>query len=209
MRPFNTHPARRLAALLTVAGLAAALLGACGGDDAPEAASSTATPIPTATPFAVRPEPIIVAGGVNASTETVYLVEAGDTLLAIAARFGSTVDAILEANDLSDASLLAIGQQLRIPGSDAGGAVQDGTAPVPAADDAASADGAAGTDGVGTGNAAAADGDVYIVEPGDTAFDIALRFDVSLQELAAANGLSEDELANLHAGDELFLPRPR
>jgi LysM repeat protein len=61
-----------------------------------------ATPAPTPTPT-VTPTPII------------YLVQSGDTLLAIAAQFGVTAEAIQEANGIVDPRRLQIGQELIIP----------------------------------------------------------------------------------------------
>ena len=45
----------------------------------------------------------------------VYVVQAGDTLYDIAERFGSTVEAIVAANDIVDARLIGVGQRLYIP----------------------------------------------------------------------------------------------
>lgn len=45
----------------------------------------------------------------------VYVVEPGDTLYSIAERFGSTVEAIVAANDIADARLINPGQKLIIP----------------------------------------------------------------------------------------------
>jgi murein DD-endopeptidase MepM/ murein hydrolase activator NlpD len=45
----------------------------------------------------------------------VYEVQPGDTLYAIALRFDSTVEAIVEANNIEDARLIHVGQQLVIP----------------------------------------------------------------------------------------------
>ena len=50
-----------------------------------------------------------------------YIVQSGDTLGSIAARFGVTVDAILRANNLSSANYLYLGQSLIIPTSGGGG----------------------------------------------------------------------------------------
>jgi murein DD-endopeptidase MepM/ murein hydrolase activator NlpD len=47
------------------------------------------------------------------------------------------------------------------------------------------------------------DGPVYIVQDGDNLWDIALRFNVSLEELQAANDLSG---GNIYVGDRLVIP---
>lgn len=52
----------------------------------------------------------------NGDGET-YTVQAGDTLWAIAAEHGTTVDAIVDASDISDANLIVVGQELTIPAS--------------------------------------------------------------------------------------------
>ncbi|GBF10865.1 MAG: LysM peptidoglycan-binding domain-containing protein [Tepidibacillus sp.] len=44
-----------------------------------------------------------------------YIVQPGDTLWAIAARFGTTPQAIMQANGLTDPNLLYVGQRLIIP----------------------------------------------------------------------------------------------
>ena len=45
----------------------------------------------------------------------VYIVQSGDTLGGIAARFGCQVDAIMRANNITDANALQVGKQLNIP----------------------------------------------------------------------------------------------
>jgi LysM repeat protein len=64
------------------------------------------TPLPSATPT-ITPTPII------------YLVESGDNLLSIAAKYGTTAEAIQEANGVLDPRRLLIGQALLIPLDDA------------------------------------------------------------------------------------------
>jgi len=56
-----------------------------------------------------------VEKGAEAEDLPEYVVQPGDTLFAIAERFGSTVEAIVAANDIADPSLIAVGQKLRIP----------------------------------------------------------------------------------------------
>ncbi len=45
----------------------------------------------------------------------VYAVVAGDTLYAIARRFGTTVDALVKANNIANPNLIRVGQVLKIP----------------------------------------------------------------------------------------------
>lgn len=45
----------------------------------------------------------------------VYVVQRGDTLSSIAARFGCTLDELIRVNQIADPNTLQVGQQLRIP----------------------------------------------------------------------------------------------
>lgn len=62
--------------------------------------------LPTSTPI-----PPDLARG----TILTYSIQAGDTLAGIAALFNSTVDAIIEENELEDPNAIFVGQQLDIP----------------------------------------------------------------------------------------------
>jgi murein DD-endopeptidase MepM/ murein hydrolase activator NlpD len=53
--------------------------------------------------------------GAAESAPSVYVVRSGDTLFDIARRFGTTVRAITNANEIADPSLLEVGQRLVIP----------------------------------------------------------------------------------------------
>ena len=61
---------------------------------------------PTSTP---------VPGDIPRGTRFTYLVLPGDTLAGIAAKFNSTVDAIMEANDIDDPNALSAYVELQIP----------------------------------------------------------------------------------------------
>ena len=52
------------------------------------------------------------------SAVTTYVVKAGDTLGAIASRFGATAQALALFNQLADPNALRVGQELKIPGPD-------------------------------------------------------------------------------------------
>jgi LysM repeat protein len=81
-----------------------------GDTQATEPAASNTTPVPTS-PATVPTAP---AGGF-----THYTVQPGDTLYSIATRHGTTVDAVIAANGLPDATI-RVGQVLLIPVGDAG-----------------------------------------------------------------------------------------
>lgn len=97
--------------------LAAALLSfACGGGGDDDVAPTDLDTIPTATPPETLPDPLIVAQGEVPVSGTTYTVQEGDTLIGIAEQFGTTVEALVEANDLGDTTGLEVGQELTIPG---------------------------------------------------------------------------------------------
>jgi lysozyme len=182
------------ALLLTVAPLLA-LLAACGDDSSPAETPESNQPVVSATPYDVTPTPIIVTGsgsssGVAGGQEISYTVESGDTLLALATRFDTTVEAIMRRNDLASASDLNIGQQLIIP---------RGTSSVasPAATTAATAR---------AGNSSS--GRTYQVQNGDLAGSIAAQFGITLDELAEANNRTVESLDQLTVGEELVIPSP-
>jgi len=47
----------------------------------------------------------------------------------------------------------------------------------------------------------------YTVEPGDTAFAIAQKFNVTVEELASANNMTVEEIAALSVGQKLIIPQ--
>ena len=207
---FRSPSVRVRMALAIIAGVAL-LAAACGGDDeaepAPDEPVADGTPIPTATPYASVPEPTIVASPTTQAADTTtttttddgdveYIVEPGDNLFAIAERFDTTVGAIMERNDIDDAALIFVGQVLIVP--------QGYTPPADTADtgDAASEDDESET----TTTTDDSGRETYVVQAGDTAYGIALEFDVTLEALAAANGTTVEELGNLFEGDELVIP---
>jgi len=90
----------------------------------------TATPYPTYTPVplaptytpyptsAVRTVSTISATPKSQSTSSAFrthVVVAGDTLSGLAQEYGTTVEAIMEANGLTNPSLIVVGQVLSIP----------------------------------------------------------------------------------------------
>lgn len=90
-------------------------------DDFNERLSQTETPAFGNSKFEVDPSVVSEVSDeeaeriITAEDANDYLVQAGDTLSAIAESFGITVRDIMDANNITDADLINIGQQLRIP----------------------------------------------------------------------------------------------
>ncbi len=72
-----------------------------------------ATPRPTATPAPYTPEPTPTP--TVTPTPVIYVVQRGDNLLRIAGLYGISVEALQEANGITDPRRLQIGQELIIP----------------------------------------------------------------------------------------------
>lgn len=100
--------------------------------------------------------------GGDAPSGSLYTVQPGDTLFLIAQRYGTTIEALRQANGIVNADSLLVGQTLVLPGS-------GGTAPP--------------SGGPGT---------TYTVRAGDTLFLIAQRFGTTVESLRRANGLTTD-----------------
>jgi LysM repeat protein len=148
----------------------------------PIAAPATSTPSPTsvvvvivvtATPPNGDPGEQFGTGG---PLET-YIVRPGDTLLAIARRFGTTVAALARANGIVNVNRIDAGQQLVIPGTSA---VPPTATPIPDQPQ------------------------TYVVRPGDNLYRISLRFGVTMLELVQANNLGNVNL--IYAGQVLRIP---
>lgn len=81
-------------------------------------AAPTASPVPDATPSApptTAPSPSTAPTQKPSPSFRTYRVRSGDTLIAIAARFGVSVGSIVRLNNISDPSHLSVGQVLLIP----------------------------------------------------------------------------------------------
>jgi LysM repeat protein len=89
----------------------------------------TVTPHATSTPVPWTPAP--TATPTPTPTPIIYTVQAGDNLLGIARQYGVTVEALQEANAITDPRLLQIGQELVIPREEEGLANQPTHTPTP------------------------------------------------------------------------------
>ena len=176
-------------ALLFALGVSAGV-AACGGGGSGEPQASRDAP--TATLPDPLPDVRIVGQATARPSGDRYVVQEGDNPSSIAAQFSITVEALLEANGIVDPTSLYVGQELIIPG---GGEPQPTPAPTeePPPEDTP----------VPT---QAAEGQVYIVQEGDIPETIAAQFDITADELMAANGITDP--ASLFIGQELIIPTP-
>ena len=55
----------------------------------------------------------------STATETVYTVKSGDTLSGIAAKYGTTYQALAEYNGISNPNIISVGQKIKIPSAGA------------------------------------------------------------------------------------------
>ena len=125
--------------------------------------AAQSTPAPTQ-PETVISEPENPAPA-DPAPEVTYTVVSGDTMFAIAQRFGTTVEAISAANNIVDPTLLDVGQVLLIPDA----------AFVPAAGDP---------------TAAPISTTLVRALPGDSLRSLATRYNQSVELLAAINPLT-------------------
>ena len=95
-----------------------------------------------------------------------YVVQAGNTLSGIAARFGTTVQALAQLNNIANPNLIYVGQVLKIYGNNK----------------------------VKTGASPKQYQTTYIVQSGDTLSGIAARFGTTVQYLARINGIVNPNL---------------
>lgn len=93
-----------------------------------------------------------------------YIVQSGDTLSGIAAKYNTTYQVLAQINGISNPDLIYPGQKILLPGG--------------------------GNSGSGSSGSSV----TYTVQPGDTLSDIALKYNTTYQHLAQINGISNPNL---------------
>ncbi len=116
---------------------------------------------------------------------TKYTIRSGDTVGAIAARFGVSTQTLLSANGLGWSSIIYPGQTVTIPGASA---VADATPAV----------------AVSVTVPVVAQSTTYTIHAGDTIGSIAAKYGLSAQALASANGITLASV--IYAGHTLSVP---
>ena len=129
---------------------------------------------------------ILLATAAPAFADSTYVVRSGDTLYSIARKFGVTVAAIARANNITNTSLIYVGQTLVIPSNASGASSSSGTG--------------SSTSGGNTGPCP----QTYIVQRGETLRRIASKCGTTVAAIVAANGLGNPNL--IYAGQVLTIP---
>lgn len=112
-----------------------------------------------------------------ASSGTLYVVKSGDTLWAIANRYGVTIQSIATANKITNVNLIYVGQILTIP--------TGSTTPTPPPPPPSTSI-------------------KYTVKPGDTLWAVARTYNTTVQAIATASGISNVSL--IYVGQILTIP---
>ena len=95
-----------------------------------------------------------------------YVVQAGDTLSAIAVRYGTTVQTLAELNHIANPNLIYVGEIIKLPVSDS----------------------------VKSGASSKQHQTTYVVQSGDTLSGIAAKFGTTVQNLVSLNGIANPNL---------------
>ncbi len=121
-----------------------------------------------------------------AADPLVHTVAKGETLYGIARRYDVSVDALMKANEIRDATRVVAGMRLAIPGAEAPGTAAPATpvspTPAPAPEAAPRA---------------------HTVKKGETLYGIARTYGLTVEAIAKENGLSG---SSIRVGQSLRLP---
>lgn len=100
------------------------------------------------------------------STSSSYTVQKGDSLWKISRKYGTSVSALANANNISESAIIRIGQRLRIPGKSSSS----------------------------YSSSSARGGKSYTVQAGDSYYKIAKKYGISTNALMANNNTSSPNL---------------
>lgn len=150
--------------------------------ETPELTEETeAVPEPTATTAPVEQpaeEPAAEPVTTVSTGATTHVVQPGESLFQISLLYGTTIQAVSQANNITNPGLIYVGQTLEIP--DGSGTTTPPTTPGQTCET------------------------VYVVKPGDNLFRIALSYDYSQYYLAQYNGIANPSM--VYVGQQICIP---
>lgn len=149
-------------------------------DQTPEVEAPQPTDTTTAPQATAMPQPTQPPASSGQTGTIMHTVQRGETLASIARRYGTTWQAIAQANSLVNPSQIYVGQQLKIPTS---GGSSSGTT--------------GGTSGCRVR---------HTVKRGEWVWQIARTYGVSPYDILAANGLTIQTANTIYPGTVLCIP---
>lgn len=121
--------------------------------------------------------------------QTTHTVQAGENLTRIALKYGTTVQAIVQANNITNPNLVFVGQVLTIPGAGITPTLQPtGTVSAPPPQP----------------TTAPAGETIHVVQPGENLFRVALKYGLSTAFLASYNGITNPNV--IYVGQRIRIP---
>lgn len=135
---------------------------------------------------------LLLAATVSLAQYIQYTVQPGDTLYRIAVQFGTTVQAIVDLNDIENPDVIYVGQVLQIPSDDPPPPPDPTPTPPP------------GPTPTPPPPPPPGGSFEYTVQPGDTLYGIATQFGVTVQSIIDLNNLLNPDL--IYVGQILLIP---
>ncbi|MEB2286979.1 MAG: LysM peptidoglycan-binding domain-containing protein [Anaerolineae bacterium] len=121
--------------------------------------------------------------------QTTHTVQAGENLTRIALKYGTTVQVIVQANNITNPNLVFVGQVLTIPGAGITPTLQPtGTVSAPPPQP----------------TTAPAGETIHVVQPGENLFRVALKYGLSTAFLASYNGITNPNV--IYVGQRIRIP---
>src|SRR5262245_54945763 len=132
---------------------------------------------------------LLLVTAAPAHADTTYVVRPGDTLFSIAVRFGVSMQAIMQANGITNADRIFAGQVLRIPTGTSGTSPNTG-----------GSTGGTASGGTSPGRCGA----TYTIQRGETLRIIAEKCGTTISTIASLNGILNVD--RIFAGQVLRMP---
>ena len=132
-----------------------------------------------------------VAPAPQRNNDTLYTVRSGDTVGHIAARYRTSVSAIVSENNLNSRAFIRVGQVLRIPGLSGSGSSGNSNA-------------SSSSNGSSSSSSSSSAGTTHTVRAGDTVWALANRHGTTVARIISANNLNSNGMIRI--GQHLSIP---
>ncbi|MCY3833209.1 MAG: LysM peptidoglycan-binding domain-containing protein [Chloroflexi bacterium] len=168
----------------------------------PDAPSATPTPTPTSTPTPTQtPTPTSTPTPTPTATPITYQIQPGDTLVDIAAIYGTSAELLAAINNIANPNRIDVGQILLIPTAiPPSPTPSDTPSPTPPPTEEPPEEPARESIAQPTASAYV----IHVVQIGDTLDEIARDYNTTIAAVAQMNGIENPSLIN--PGQELRIP---